>query len=129
MLINRLYKSKNNPSNNKQLPKPEMETNLLFYVSPYLHSKPKRNHLKNNNQKKCCHSLREVKDLPLAMIFPLSMSALDPLVELVEEGLFLINKSSRLGKAYHLDAIPLKFLVTSKWSRFHQLWCLHLSQP
>lgn len=30
MLINRLYKSKTNPSNNKQLPKPE-ETNLLFY--------------------------------------------------------------------------------------------------
>ncbi len=30
MLINRLYKSKNNPSNNKHLPKAE-ETNLLFY--------------------------------------------------------------------------------------------------
>lgn len=31
MLISRLYKSKNNPANNKQIPKPEQDTNLLFY--------------------------------------------------------------------------------------------------
>ena len=39
MLINRLYKSKN--TNNKQLPKPEQDTNLLFYVRPPTLSKPK----------------------------------------------------------------------------------------
>lgn len=32
MLINRLYKSKNTANNNKQIARPEQETNLLFYV-------------------------------------------------------------------------------------------------
>ena len=95
MLINRLYKSKNNPSNNKQLPKPEMETNLLFYVFNSLRSKPKRNRLENNNPKKCYRFLLEVKGRPLAMISRLLMSALDPLVGRVGEDLFLIKILSR----------------------------------
>ena len=35
LLINRLYKSKNNPSANKNITKPE-DTKLLFYVIHYL---------------------------------------------------------------------------------------------
>lgn len=35
LLINRLYKSKNNPSANKTITKPE-DTKLLFYVLFYL---------------------------------------------------------------------------------------------
>ena len=57
MLINRLYKSKNNPANNKQLPKPEQETNLLFYVILQRYSKPKRNPSKKKNQRRNCPSL------------------------------------------------------------------------
>jgi hypothetical protein len=52
MLINRLYKSKNTPANNKQLPKPEQDTNLLFYVIPFSLSKPKKNPSEKNNPRK-----------------------------------------------------------------------------
>lgn len=52
MLISRLYKSKNNPANNKQIPKPEQDTNLLFYVHEESLSKPKRSHFVRKNQEK-----------------------------------------------------------------------------
>jgi len=37
LLINRLYKSKNNPSANKNITKPE-DTKLLFYVLCFINS-------------------------------------------------------------------------------------------
>ena len=47
LLINRLYKSKNNPSANKTITKPE-DTKLLFYVLFLSYfSKRKKNLLKN----------------------------------------------------------------------------------
>ena len=51
MLINRLYKSKNNPSNNKQLPKPDQETNLLFYVYLHLLQQTKKKSFKEETKK------------------------------------------------------------------------------
>jgi hypothetical protein len=56
MLINRLYKSKNNPSNNKQLPKPDQETNLLFYVLVAPPSKPRRSPSRNSKTPRSCPS-------------------------------------------------------------------------
>ena len=53
MLINRLYKTKNN--NNKQLPKPEQDTNLLFYVPSLILSKQKSALSAKKNPKKSYH--------------------------------------------------------------------------
>ena len=100
MLINRLYKSKNNPSNNKQLPKPDQETNLLFYVSLYIYtSKLRKNHLKRRKTKKYCLFLLAPKGLPYIKMFHLLM-----LVWSLPEGpaeaiLLPIKKSRRLETA------------------------------
>ncbi len=48
LLINRLYKSKNNPATNKTVTKPE-DTKLLFYVLSFLYSKLKRSPLRKKN--------------------------------------------------------------------------------
>lgn len=45
MLINRLYKSKNNPSANKTITKPE-DTKLLFYVMNNITQQTKKKSIK-----------------------------------------------------------------------------------
>ena len=123
MLISRLYKSKNNPSNNKQLPKPE-ETNLLFYVPFNSLSKPRRSPSGKRKPKKYYPCLPAPRGPPLPRISHQSIPACclpgGPVAAVPSP----TRKSNRVKKACRCGAHRSGYPAESKCSHFPLIWCL-----